>query len=210
VVAVSGLLALLAGCESTPSASERSFHDQSSAVGTNSPSVEGTNVTQVLRAATDVDIIEVGEALYVQFLDTPTVITPSSERVKSDGTVTLIHNQIFVAAGKHRGDLEKEIRDRYVPSYYKNLTVTIQLPQRFYWVEGDVRFPSKQEYSGKTTVLKAIATAQGFTEFARKSKVRLTRGGETYVIDCEAAQKKPRLDMEVLPGDKIFVPRRVI
>ena len=203
-LALSGLIALMAGCESTPP-NDQIFTEVAPGAGANPPAASGTNQ---MRSVASPDSLEVGDAIYISFSDTPIAIPPSQERVKNDGTITLIHNQVFIAAGKSRGDLEKEIHARYVPAYYKNLTVNVQILDRFYWVEGDVRLPSRQEYRGKTTVLKAIASAQGFTEFARKTKVKLTRGGRTYVINCEEAQTRPELDLQVFPGDKIFVPRR--
>jgi len=57
--------------------------------------------------------------------------------------------------------------------------------------------------------LRAIDTANGFTEYANKRKIELTRStGEKFIIDGKKALKKPELDMEVLPNDRIYVPRR--
>src|SRR5204863_9130931 len=105
------------------------------------------------------DIIHIGEPLVIVFSDTPIVIPPFQERVKDDGTITLLHNQTFTADGKRRGDLEKEIHKRYVPDYYRNLTVTVQQMSRFYFVDGEVKMPNRYIYEGKTTVLSAITSA---------------------------------------------------
>jgi len=41
--------------------------------------------------------------------------------------------------------------------------------------------------------------------------VILTRqDGTIYKVDCNKALKDPKLDLEVLPGDKIFVDKRTL
>ena len=154
------------------------------------------------------DALNAGDLITVVFSDTPTPTTPFEERVKDDGTVTLLYNQTFQVVGKTRTQLEKEIRARYVPDYYRNLTVTVKPLERFYYVNGEVKMPSRQPYPGEITVLKAIASAQGFTDFANKKKVRLTRAdGRTIIVNCEKALEDAALDLPVYPGDKINVPR---
>jgi protein involved in polysaccharide export with SLBB domain len=156
------------------------------------------------------DILNVGDLVTVVFSDTPTPTTPFEERVKDDGTITLLLNQTFKVIGKTRSELEKEIRTRYVPAYYVNLTVTVKPQERFYYVGGEVKQPSRQPYPGEITVLKAIQSCGDFTDFANKRKVRLTRGsGQTLIIDCVAALEKPQLDLPVYPGDKITIPRSI-
>jgi polysaccharide export outer membrane protein len=132
--------------------------------------------------------------------------------VKEDGTITLLLNQEFTAADKTRGELEKEIRKRYVPDLFKALTVNVEPlnATQFYYVDGEVKMPDRQVYISRMTVLKAIASAKGFTDFAKKTGVVLTRlDGRKITINCIKAQKDPKLDLEVFPGDKVWVPRRV-
>jgi polysaccharide export outer membrane protein len=153
------------------------------------------------------DIVNVGDELSVLFTDLPATTPAFDVRVGDDGNITLLLNQTFHVAGKIRSDIEKEIRARYVPDYYVNLTVSVKRDQ-YYYVGGEVKMPSKQPHSGEVTVLKAISAAQGFTDFANKHKVRLTHAdGKTVIVDCEAALEDPSLDLPVYPGDKIDVPR---
>jgi protein involved in polysaccharide export with SLBB domain len=162
------------------------------------------------RAGNSSDTLRAGDLVTVIFSDLPTPTLPFEERIKDDGTITLLLNQTFQAAGKNRGDLEREIRTRYVPRYYLNLTVTVKPQERFYYVEGEVKMPSRQPHPGDITVLKAIATAQGFTDYANKRKVRLVRaGGQTIIVDCVAVLDNSQLDLPVYPNDKIHVPRRL-
>jgi len=172
----------------------------------NAPATQGT--------ATNVDltgtILHVNEAIVVSFSDSPTPIQPIEDTIKQDGSITLIYNQKFQAAGKTVGALQEEIRERYVPTYFKYLTASIKTGDRFFTVAGEVRMPNRQAYVTTMTVLRAIATAGGFTDFAAKTRVELTRAGgkKPIIVDCKKARTHPELDLEVYPGDIINVPKR--
>jgi polysaccharide export outer membrane protein len=167
-----------------------------------------TNPPPAHATAIEGDTLQVGDPVTVIFSDLSTALPPFEERVKTDGTITLLQNQKFQAAGKNRGELEREIRARYVPDYYKNLTVTIKPLERFFYVSGEVNNRSRQPYLGELTVTKAITSAGGFTDYANKKKVRLTRAsGKTFIVNCVAALENPALDLPVYPGDSITVGR---
>ncbi|MCS7336920.1 MAG: polysaccharide biosynthesis/export family protein [Verrucomicrobiae bacterium] len=153
--------------------------------------------------------LRVGELLTVTFTDVPNPIPPFEGRIREDGKITLTMNQEFEAAGKTIAELEREIRERYVPKYFQNLTVTVRAPERFFYVDGQVRMPSRQPYYGEITVLGAIAAAGGFTDFAQPKKVRILRAdGKVELVDCKRAQRDARYDVPIYPGDRIIVPRR--
>ncbi len=153
--------------------------------------------------------LRVGETLVITFADVPNPIPPFEGRIREDGKITLTMNQEFEAAGKTIAELEREIRDRYVPKYFQNLTVTVRAPERFFYVDGQVRMPSRQAYLGEITVLGAIAAAGGFTDFAQPKKVRILRAdGKVEIVDCKRAQRDSRFDVPIYPGDRIIVPRR--
>ena len=157
------------------------------------------------------DLLRVGDKLTIDLTDTPIQFTPREEKIKQDGTITLIEDKTFVAAGKTRGELEKEIHDTYVPKYYLKMTVSIQQKDQtqFYYVRGEVRTPNRQIYISRIHLLEAIASSGDFTDFARRQSVKLTRtDGRQIIINCNKARKDPRLNLEILPGDIIDVPRR--
>jgi polysaccharide export outer membrane protein len=156
------------------------------------------------------DLLRTGDNLSIFFSDLPAPQPPFEGPVKEDGTITLLQNQTFQAAGKTRGALEREIRERYVPRFFVTMTVTIKQQDRFYFVGGEVKTPGRQIYLGKMTVIKAIQSAGDFTDFAKKRDVELTRvDGRRVIVDCIKAQRDPVLDLEVFPGDRIHVPRRL-
>jgi polysaccharide export outer membrane protein len=197
--------------------------------GSNDPAFEpvpGIDLTPAEKAAIDdlggkgkpgerlgsYEQIEAGDTLTVNFADLPTATAPLDVRVREDGTITLLLNQTFKAAGKSVGELEREIRERYVPKLYVNLTVSIHVQNVFYFVGGEVKAPGKQQYTGRTTVIRAIQSAGDFTDFAKKTKVKLIRsnGKKILVINVPDAMNHPEKDLEVFPGDKIYVPRRIL
>ena len=158
------------------------------------------------------EVFRVGDSLTIVYSDLPQITPPFEGKIKEDGTVTLLLNKPFTAAGKTAGELEKEIRAFYVPNYYKYLTVNVKTVEstRWYYVYGEVRAPNRQIYTSRLTVLQAIASSGGFTDFANKKKIKLTRvDGRSLVVNCPKAQDNPTLDLEVYPGDKIYVPRRI-
>src|ERR1035437_10388444 len=160
----------------------------------------------------EVEVLGVGSTLTITLMDTPTLIPIFEGKIKEDGSITLTLNQTFTAAGKTPGALEKEIRERYVPKFFKYMTVMVKQEGNtlWYYVDGEVKAPNRQLYTSRITVLKAIASAGGFTDFANKKKVRLTRlDGRSQIINCVKARDNPSLDLEVYPGDKIYVPRRL-
>jgi protein involved in polysaccharide export with SLBB domain len=163
-------------------------------------------------AAPEPQVLHIGSSVTITFMDTPIPIPPFEGKIKDDGTITLTLNQTFKADGKTPGELEKEIRARYVPDYLKLLTVTVKqdTSTQWYYVNGEVRSPARQVYVSRITVLKVIASASGFTDFANKKKVKLTRlDGRMMTVNCVKALDNPALDPEVYPGDTIHVPRKL-
>jgi polysaccharide export outer membrane protein len=153
---------------------------------------------------------QAGDLVNVVFSGIEPPPQPHEERIKDDGTITLPLIDQVVATNKTPGELQKEIHDRYVPRFYRNLTITVKSQDQFYYVGGEVRVPNRLPYLGSITVLKAIQSMGGFTDFANKKKVKITRAnGHIDSVNCLKALEDPRLDLPVYPGDNIYVPRRL-
>jgi len=148
----------------------------------------------------------IGDLITVRFADT-NQIPPHEERIKEDGSVTLPLIGVVRAAGKTPAELQSEIHDLYVPRYYKYLTIPPPTIQPVYYVGGQVLAPGRQVYLGATTVTKAIESAGGFTKYAARRRVQLTRSdGKRFIVDCKKAVQDASLDLSVYPGDKVQVP----
>lgn len=169
-----------------------------------------TNTNSAVPSLDSSDILRPGDNLSIYFSDLPMPQPPFEGPIKEDGSITLLQNQTFQAAGKTRGVLEREIRERYVPRFFVTMTVTIKPQDRFYFVGGEVKSPGRQIYLGKMTVIKAIQSSGDFTDFAKKNAVELTRvDGRRMIVDCVKAQRDSNLDLQVFPGDRIHVPRSI-
>ena len=152
--------------------------------------------------------LRVGDQLTVNFFDITPAIQPVTDQIKEDGTITLIYNEKFQAVGKTVSQLQNDVHTRYVPAYVKYMTVNIAVLNRTYTVWGEVRAGNQFGYPGHMTVLKAIAGAGGFTDYANKKKVKVTRADHRQlIVNCIKAQEDPDLDLEIFPGDTIYVPQ---
>jgi polysaccharide export outer membrane protein len=157
-----------------------------------------------------VDFLRRGDLVEVRFSGNPSAPDNKAERIKDDGTISLpLLTEPVLAEGKSAGQLQKDIHDRYVPGYFRHLTVTVNTEERVFIVDGEVKQPDRLYWTGQITVLGAIAAAGGFTDFAARKRVELTRlNGDYHIINAVRARKNPALDLPVIPGDRINVPRR--
>ena len=147
---------------------------------------------------------------FTAFVSDDTGLKDFIGRIQEDGTITLPLIGSVTAVGKTEGELQKDIHDLYVPKYYQNLTVTVKGQGTFFYVDGEVAQRGQKEYPGQMTIVGAITAAGGFTDFAKQTKVRLTRGNHTQTINVKKARTDPRYDVPVYPGDHIYVPRRIL
>ncbi len=208
---VCGLLAVAlfaAGCRTSPAQPGDAGAGASAPQATadaGTPSAAAPNA-----AKSTSDLLRIGDSVNVTLLDLPQPQAPMDVTIKEDGTITLpLLTQHIKAEGKTTGQLEKDIWQSYVPSYYKHMTVVVKAQGQYYSVKGEVKSPNRYAYNGATTVLKAITAAGDFTDFARKSTVKVFRSdGRIETEDCRKALKKPSLDLPVYPGDLINVERR--
>jgi protein involved in polysaccharide export with SLBB domain len=89
------------------------------------------------------------------------------------------------------------------------ISVAPKLDSQFYTVGGEVKQPGRQVYISSITVLGAIKSAGDFTDFGKKTNVKLRRSnGQSFTIDCKKALRDPKLDLEVFPNDDITVFRK--
>tara|TARA_Y100001934_G_scaffold161646_1_gene192810 strand:- start:15260 stop:15832 length:573 start_codon:yes stop_codon:yes gene_type:complete len=151
-----------------------------------------------------------GDEVGIQLTDFPGGPVDFSQKIPASGTLKLLHNQSFTTSGKLASELEEEIRNRYVPDYYERMLVIVRANNEFFYVQGQVGRDGRYPYSSGMTILKAVATAGGFTPFARTRAVKLLRAnGKSYTINCQRAETDRSLDVPIYPGDQIKVPRRL-
>lgn len=186
-------LACLAGCES---ASDRKPH---------------VPVTQPQSS----DTLRVGDRIRIIYLDIPDApAQPTEQQIPEDGKLLLPKGVEIGFAGKKRTDVEREIQDTYVNKrrLYPRMTVIIERLNLIVSVGGEVRTPGFVPHSGEMTLTRAINAANGFTEFAERTAVLVTRATtkEQIVVDVKKALKDPSLDVPIYPGDVIHVKRKIL
>ncbi len=158
------------------------------------------------------DHIFVGDQIRIVYSDAPVTIPSTEVKVPETGMVTIHLGEQVKVAGKKADELAAEIKDLYTvkKQIYRRLAVTVQVLGQSVSVGGDVRSPGSFGLEGGMTVIKAINRAGGFTEFGDKKNVRVTRvNGDQVKVDCEAALQKPDLDIQLFPGDRIYVKRKI-
>ena len=153
---------------------------------------------------------------------------PKPIMVGDRGDVEVPYIGPFPATGKTCKQLAREIKTELEKKYYYQATVIISLDQFTktigkVYVLGEVRRTGLIELPGDETLTvgKAVLRAGGFTNYADKRKVKLTRKSDsagpgaktqTFVVDLAAVFEKGRADkdVELQPGDVIYVPGRAI
>ena len=79
---------------------------------------------------------------------------------------------------------------------------------QFVFVEGQVKVPQRYVYTNGLTLSAAIKKAKGATAEA-SPKVTLYRNGkELLIIDRKALGQGKEKDIELKPGDKVFVAKK--
>jgi protein involved in polysaccharide export with SLBB domain len=206
------VLSLSAGCSTVNDLLGRSNSSKSPAQ-TTSAAATGATTT----AGTDEDVsgrLRTGDEIVVHVDAGAATMamggTPNDVIIDDQGNIELPLVGQIKAAGLTTSELAEHIQSNYVPRYYVRCTATVLVAQRFFYVGGEVRSPGRFPWSEDTTVMKAINTAGGFTDYANRGKVQLARGKEPLqVFDCQELQRNPAKDAPVRPGDTITVPRSV-
>ena len=116
--------------------------------------------------------------------------------------------------GKTTFQAEKLIEKAYIDGgYYTKINVIIIKQADEYFVTGEVNKQDKYFMIGDRTLLQAITAAGGYTDFAKKNRVKVMRGRgkdkQILFFDCEKIELGKDKDPLIKPGDIIEVPRRL-
>jgi len=127
--------------------------------------------------------------------------------IDENGEISLLHlNASIKAEGLTTSELEQEIERRYVDDgIYKNVSVNVTMTAKLYYVQGEVNQPGQFQLMSGMTLLQAVAGARGYTPFANKKKVTITRYGKIYTYNAKELEKDPSKDVKIEAGDVIKV-----
>jgi polysaccharide biosynthesis/export protein VpsN len=183
--------ALFVGCNTTRSGSTKTFGSATATKGTETRLRNGDQLSIRL---------ETGGNQPPQGIDTA---------IDEDGEISLNLIGRIKAEGLTTSELAERIQANYVPRYYVRCTATVMAAVRFFYIGGEVRGPGRYNWSDDITLLKAINTAGGFTEYANRGKVEVARGNEKMTFNCEDLRQHPNKDIALRPGDSIYVSRSI-
>lgn len=127
--------------------------------------------------------------------------------IDENGEISLLHiKEPIKAAGLTPSELEDKIEKLYVEGgIYKNVSVNVTMTAKVYYVQGEVIQPGQFQLMSGTTLLQAIAGARGYTPYANKRKVTITRYGKIYTYNAKDLEKDPSKDVKIEAGDVIKV-----
>lgn len=126
--------------------------------------------------------------------------------IDEEGYIRLLHLDPIYAINLTTTQLEKEIERCYIEGeIYKNVSVNVLMTAKAYYLQGEVIQPGQFELFSGTTLLQAIATARGYTPYANKKKVTVTRQGKVTEYNMKEIENDPSKDIIIEAGDVIKV-----
>ncbi|MFN2507828.1 MAG: polysaccharide biosynthesis/export family protein [Chthoniobacterales bacterium] len=142
-------------------------------------------------------------------------------RVNDNGELEVPYAGLIPAAGRTCKQLAYAVKSALEKEYYYNATVIIAVDRVSeksrgkVYVIGSVRGPGPQEIPADEsyTVSKAVIRAGGFSDFADKRKVKVTRkNGGDFVVDLKNVIERGRSDEDLVlePDDQIYVPQKLV
>ena len=125
------------------------------------------------------------------------------------GRITIPYiDEPITAAGMTTSELEREIQQIYIEGkIYKSITANVMTSAKIYYLEGEVERPMQYSLTHKITLLEAIAAASGYTEFANRKNITITRRGVVLKYNGKELEKHPERDVPIEAGDRIKVHR---
>jgi len=142
-------------------------------------------------------------------------------RVNDNGELEVPYIGLVAASGRTCKELAYSVKGLLEREYYYHATVIIAVDRVSeksrgkVYVYGNVKGQGPQEIPADETytVSKAIIRAGGFSDFANKRKVRVTRkDGKNFNVDLKRVIEEGHVDEDLVlqPDDQIQVPQRAV
>jgi len=149
-----------------------------------------------------------GDALIVKIVGPESHVV--EDQIDENGKISLPYISLPIRiAGMTGSEIESFVQDLYITKekIFKRCSVTVIVPGRFYTMDGEVVRKGRYPVVPGMTLVRAIATAGGTTEWAQAKKIKLIRGGRTRVFNFFQLRDDNDLDVIIEPGDIISIPR---
>lgn len=159
-------------------------------------------------------VLSAGDTIKVSFTTAPEL--NQSEKIESNGTVSLpLIGQVY-AIGKTTAQLQQELTNLYKSQLQNSeVIVTLENVAIPVVVSGEVQKPGKIVFERPATVLEAVMEAGGFTAYGDPKKIAVIRQvngvQHTQIVDLsQVLHGKPGRVMYVSAGDVIYVRPRFV
>lgn len=152
--------------------------------------------------------LQAGDALIVKITGPEQHVV--EDQIDERGNISLPHIADPVnIEGKTGSEVETFVQDLYInkKKIFRHCSVTVIVPGRFYTIAGEINRTGRYPISPGLTLIRAIAIAGDFTNWAKDKELVLTRRGVRQTINYRELRDNQDLDIIIEPGDYIFVPR---
>jgi protein involved in polysaccharide export with SLBB domain len=177
-----------------------------------------------MEALDDKHTLAIGDVLSFRIVEDEE--DPKTMIVTDSGDLEVPYIGRFPAENRTCKQLARELKTALEKEYYYQATVIIAVntmtkSRGKVYLVGPVRTPGAQELPSDEilTLSKAIIRAGGFTDYADRKHVKITREGgagksekETLVVDVGQIydEGKTEKDVALNPGDLIYIPQRLV
>lgn len=133
-------------------------------------------------------------------------------QVDAGGRITFPLIGTIDVAGKTPGEIARNMEMLFRGRYIRSPQVTVNMKEtasQVVAISGEIKRPGVYPIVGEMTLLKAIARAEGWTEFSKKREVLIFRtvAGQKYaaLYDVKAIEKGAYADPELYANDTVVV-----
>ena len=141
-----------------------------------------------------------------------TELTQKDYQTDASGRISFPLAGIIEAAGKTPSEVEQEIEARLRGRFIRDPQVTVNLREtvnQVITVDGEVREPGLYPVFGRMTLMRAVATAKGLTDYAKQDDVvvfRTVQGKRMAALyNLKAIRRGTYDDPEVFASDVVVV-----
>lgn len=212
-LALAATLSLLAALTGRAADSAQETTPATSAVGSSAAPASssiplGSSSSTGIAKVTDTYKIQPQDILVVEVTNEPS-IGAKELRVTARGEISFPYIGAIKVAGRTPADVQDEIKSLLEADYLVDAQVIAQVKEyrkRTVMVLGQVNRAGAVEIppEGKLSVIEAIAGANGYTRYARKSDIEVSRAGQKS-IRCSDDEQRNNPDKAIYLEDKDVV-----
>ena len=154
-------------------------------------------------------VLKRGDKVTIYLRDIP-VPDEIKDEVDASGTVNLPLIGVVQVEGRTTSEVEDLIEKAYIEGgFYVKMSAIVTAQEDEYFVRGEVKREGRYPLTRDVSLLQAITTAGGYTDYAKEREIKIIRGDEVLVYDGTRIEARKDKDPLIKPGDIIVVQRKV-